>query len=154
MRAAAIGVFVLVMSVGRAGAQDAETSPSVLLLQQWIQAVEQHVPGALDPWVQNIAQLRYADRTRLDPVMTVFLRLVELQSRQELAVTRGGAQRRLSELAHQVGVNPGWGLFLKRAAILHADAAILTHNVGGFDDRQQGARVPSAAVPRCRFRRC
>ena len=148
MRAAVIGVLVLVMSVGRAAAQDAETSPSVLLLQQWIQAVEQHVPGALDPWVQNIAQLKYADRARLDPVMTVFLKLIELQSRQELAVTRGGAQRRLSELAHQVGMNPGWGLFLKRAAILHADAAILTHNVGGFDDPTMPPVRPAAGSAR------
>ena len=134
MRAAAIGVFLLVMGAASAEAQEAETSPSVLLLQQWIKAVEQHVPGALDQWVQTTAQLKYADRSRLDPVMTTFLKLALLQSRQELAVTRGGAQRRVSELAHEIGQSPGWGLFLKRASILHVDAAILTHNVGGFDD--------------------
>lgn len=158
MRAAVIGVVVLVTGAGGAGAQEAETSPSVLLLQQWIKAVEQHVPGTQDPWVKSIAQLKYADRSRLDPVMTMFLKLVALQSRQELAVTRGGAARRVSELAHQIGQSPGWGLFLKRAAILHADAAILTHHVGGFDDPTMSpvrsaagsarfGRVPTLPVP-------
>jgi tetratricopeptide (TPR) repeat protein len=133
MRTAAIGIFVVTLGVARAGAQ-AETSPSVLLLQEWIKAVEHHVPGALDEWVQTIAQLKYADRSHLDPVMTTFLKLGVLQSRQELALTRDGAQRRVSELARQVAQSPGWGPFLKRAAILHADAAIWRYNAGGFDD--------------------
>lgn len=136
MRAIASGVlvFVLLVGAGPVRAQDSATSPAVLLFEQWLAAVEKHVPGALDASVKTIAQLKYADRERLDPLMTTFLRLAAMQSRQELAVTRGGASRRLSELARQIGQSPGWGLFLKRAALLHADAAILTHNVGGYDD--------------------
>ncbi len=143
MRAAVIGALVLLIGLKNTGAQEAETSPSVLLLEEWVAAVDQHVAGELDPSVKKIAQLRYADRSRLDPVMTTFLKLMALQNRQELAVTRGGAQRRLSELAHHIGQSPGWGLFLKRAAILHADAAILTHNAGGFDD----PTMPSVRSP-------
>jgi len=159
MRPVVLGALVLLIGIGNAGAQEAETSPSVQLLQQWVKAVEQHAPGTPDQWVETISRLKYADRLRLEPAMTTFLKLVAMQSRQEFAVTRGGAQKRLSELAHQIGQTPGWALFLKRAAILHADAAILTHNVGGIDDPTMPAlrstvgsartisRVPALPVP-------
>ena len=134
MRAIAIGALAVVMVAGRADAQSAETAASVLLLQQWIAAVEQHVPGKLDSWVRTMAQLKYADRSRLHPVMTAFLKAVAPSTRHEGAALQGSAPRRVLKLAHAVALNPGPALFLRRAAILHADVGIFTGNSGGFED--------------------
>ena len=95
------------------------------------------------------------DRARLDPVMTVFLKLVDAQSWQELAVTRSDAAAApVGALRPGAGRTRARGLFLKRAGVLHADAAILraTRRLRRSDHAagpsgEQGARVTIGRSP-------
>jgi tetratricopeptide (TPR) repeat protein len=149
MRQAAIcTVLVAALAVPRSGAAapGKVTQASVEELEKWIASVNAHVPGRGDTWVDATARLTYRRREDLSPAMTLFLAFFQQQKRQQKIVTKGPDEARVVDLARAVSQNTGVDRFLKRAAVLHSDAAILTERVGGIDD-------PTTPPPRARTTR-
>jgi tetratricopeptide (TPR) repeat protein len=119
---------------GTVAAADRLTPAAVEELQQWIAAVSAHVPGRADEWVSATARLSYRRRETLSPAMTLFLAFFEQQKLQQIVKTKGDDEARVVDLARKIGQSPGMSAFLKRAVILHSDAAMLTDRLGGIAD--------------------
>jgi tetratricopeptide (TPR) repeat protein len=102
----------------------AQDDASVESLRRWVSAVREHGQGKPDAAAGVIASMSYAERSRLNPAMQVFQRV--------LRVEPGRPQTRpigeIFALARSVRQDPGVAPFLRRAAILHSDAAIYREN--------------------------
>jgi tetratricopeptide (TPR) repeat protein len=105
-----------------APAAQAQSTQSVNALRRWIDAVRAHAPGQADAAAGVAAGFTYADRLELNPAMQLFLKVM----RGEAVATRTDAQRRTVELFRSVRAIPGPQEFVRRAAILHTDAAIFS----------------------------
>ena len=121
-RAVAVAALAVAVATARANAVHASdlTTASVSLLERWDGAVRTHEPGQLDEAIDRIHAITPGDRHTLDPAMRLFL-----------AALTGRAPETSNELERYVinlGVNraatPGVVSFLKRATMLHFDAAI------------------------------
>jgi tetratricopeptide (TPR) repeat protein len=146
MRHAAIWtVLVAALAVPRsaAAAPGKVTPASVEELEKWIASVNAHVPGRADACADAMARLTYRRREELSPAMTLFLAFFQQQKLRQKIETKGPDQARVVDLASAVSQNTGLDGFLKRAAVLHSDAAILIERRGGIDD-------PTAPTPRVR----
>jgi tetratricopeptide (TPR) repeat protein len=135
-RPAAVALALILTSAYDAHAQ---TQASADALASWVTAVRTHVPGAPDSAASVVAALNYGARVRLNPAMQLFLRA----TRGERLATRAGPQTRILDLFRSVRNDPGLALFLERAAVLHADAAILNDQFPPVDD----APSPEAMRP-------
>jgi len=98
----------------------AQDEASAAALQQWVAAVREHKPGKPDAAASTVASMSYAERRQLHPAMETFLHDLHSQT----ARSRSPAQAQILELVRSVKENPGVGLFLRRAVILHTDAAV------------------------------
>jgi hypothetical protein len=103
------------------------------LLDQWVTAVKNHVPGALD---QPVAAIAAWDRDALLRVQPLVRTWVELLGERWRARPMKGAPlteveraeiRRLATAPDQLRAND----FIKRAALLHTDVVLLTQRVPG-----------------------
>lgn len=112
---AAIAVTLL------AGATAAEPQSAASALKQWVTAVRTHQPGRPDAAARMVATLTYQQRSVLNPAMEVFLRAV----RGDRVDTGSQEQLETLDLFRSVRGDPGAVPFLRRAAVLHPDAAIL-----------------------------
>jgi tetratricopeptide (TPR) repeat protein len=108
----------------------AQSRQSVDALETWINAVKAHQPGTADRPVAFVGALKYSDRVILNPAMTVFLAAVRAGS----TIARSDQQNRIVDLARAVRNNPGFSAFLRRAALLHTDAAIFRDRQPDFQD--------------------
>jgi tetratricopeptide (TPR) repeat protein len=108
----------------------AQTQGSTDALASWVVAVRTHEPGKPDSAAALVAALKYSDRIRLHPAMQLFLTAV----RGQAVATRTDPQRRILELFRSVRTNPGVVEFFERAAVLHADAAMLRDKSPWFTD--------------------
>lgn len=133
----ALVVVAVVGSTGTASAANKVTQASVEELQQWVAAVNAHVPGRGDQSADAMAHLSYKRREILNPAMTLFLAYLQIQRAQGKIATKTIEEAKAVDLARGVTRNPGLAVFIKRAAILHSDAAILTERIGGIDDRTE-----------------
>jgi tetratricopeptide (TPR) repeat protein len=102
------------------GGPDDITAITVAAVGKWAAAVQNHVPGQRDAPLQMVAALTYDQRKALSVGMGFFLSF--LHGKPEVIETP--AERSLAHMAGAIRVTPGPGAFLKRAAVLHADAAI------------------------------
>ena len=98
----------------------AQTEASAASLQRWVTAVRAHVPGEADAAAGFVATLSYNNRVELNMAMQVFFAALRGQAISE----RTAPRRQINELFSSVRVDPGIAAFLRRAAILHTDAAI------------------------------
>jgi tetratricopeptide (TPR) repeat protein len=98
----------------------AQTTASADALDRWVAAVRTHVPGQPDAAARFVAELGYKDRLQLNPAMEAFVKAL----RGERPAAGSVPQRRIAALFHAVETQPGRGGFVRRAAVLHSDAAI------------------------------
>jgi tetratricopeptide (TPR) repeat protein len=120
-RAAVLAIVTLGL-LGRAAPLSAQsqTPASAAALEQWVTAVRAHEPGRPDLVVASVAGFTYETRRDLNTAMPMFIACL----RGEKFATRTAPQRKVLFLARSVEENPGIAAFLKRAAVLHADALI------------------------------
>ena len=108
---------ILIAAAPLASAQSKESADS---LERWVTAVRTHVPGQADRAAGAVASLSYAARSELHPAMRMFLE--HLRGRRFAA--KGDGAKKVIELARGVEDDHGIEAFLKRAAVLHTDAAV------------------------------
>jgi hypothetical protein len=108
-----------VASAGGAQNPPPITEETVRAIDAWAQAVRAHTPGQEDAALKHVAALTYDDRVQLDAGMALFLDGL-LGNRYN---TGGSpAAKTLVEHGRASGAPDATG-FLKRAAVLHAQAA-------------------------------
>jgi tetratricopeptide (TPR) repeat protein len=96
------------------------TLESVEALHRWVDAVNNHVPGRPDDAVGSVVAMTYGARLELNTSFPLFMRVL----REELVTTRSEIEKGVTAYARMVRNDPGTETFLKRAAILHADAVV------------------------------
>ena len=117
MTRVAIAVLMLMAGAVTAGAQPMESAKA---LERWVAAVLKHQPGHSDAAARYAAVLTYSDRLQLNPAMQRFLRRL----RGENIPAREASQQLILSLFASVRSEPGLAAFVRRAVILHADAAV------------------------------
>jgi tetratricopeptide (TPR) repeat protein len=100
-------------------AADAINDATAAVIQQWADAVEVHVAGNPDEAVATVCRMSYRDRVDMNAGIDLFL--MALQGAEHRS--RNRAVQAVIAVAHRAG-QPLPATFLKRAAILHTDAAI------------------------------
>jgi tetratricopeptide (TPR) repeat protein len=90
----------------------------------WVEAVNAHVPGQPDAAVGTIVAMTYRARGELNTSFPLFMRVLRERS---VVVTRSELERAVTRLARSVRTDPGPPAFLKRAAMLHADALMFAN---------------------------
>jgi tetratricopeptide (TPR) repeat protein len=104
--------------VSRPGAM---TPASLEALRSWVDAVNSHLPGHRDASLVTVSSLTYEQRSILNDALPLFLNYL---------LAKGGAIRTESD-RHIAAIGiaarrmPGTDAFLKRAAVLHSDAAVV-----------------------------
>jgi tetratricopeptide (TPR) repeat protein len=93
---------------------------SVDALHRWVDAVDTHIPGRADAAVGGVIGMTYAARVELNTSFPLFIRVL----REDLVVTHSELEKSVTAFARTVRSDPGIETFLKRAAILHADAVV------------------------------
>jgi len=122
-RARTIVVTVLALGVANAGTAGPSKSASpstVLALQAWVAAVKGHTPGQADAAVQTVTGFTYAMREDLDAGMGLFM--YALVSRKSTIDRENPAVELVGEAGKHASDDPL--AFLKRAEVLHGDAAM------------------------------
>jgi tetratricopeptide (TPR) repeat protein len=117
MTRVAIAALMLMASAVTASAQPMESARA---LERWVAAVLKHQPGHSDASARYAAALTYSDRLQLNPAMQRFLRRL----RGENIPARDASQQLIVSLFESVRSEPGLAAFVRRAAILHTDAAV------------------------------
>lgn len=115
----AVAVAALLL-LGRAAPLRAQTIASAEALERWVTAVKTHVPGKADAAAASVASLGYRSRLELDPAMRKFLASI----RGERLTANDQAAAKLAALLRSVKEDPGIEPFVKRAVLLHTDAAV------------------------------
>jgi Tetratricopeptide repeat len=98
---------------------DEITQATVLAIQKWVTAVQDHVPGQRDAPVEMVSALTFDDRLQMNAGMGFFLSF--LKGKPEVIKTV--PEERLAHLAGAAMAIRGAKAFLKRAAVLHTDTA-------------------------------
>jgi tetratricopeptide (TPR) repeat protein len=109
------------------GSPDNITAVTVAVMTRWVAAVQSHVPGKRDAGVEMVSGLTYDDRWDLSVSMGFFLSFLRANP---LAI-KTFDEERLAGMAGAIRQAPGPDAFLRRAAVLHADAALNRHRAGG-----------------------
>jgi tetratricopeptide (TPR) repeat protein len=114
------GLAAALVVVAHAASAHAQSMASANGLRRWADAVIRHRPGRPDEAVAYAASLKYSDRLQLNPAMQLFLREI----RGEGVATRSAGQQQITNRFRALRADPGLAGFLRRAAILHTDAAL------------------------------
>jgi hypothetical protein len=96
------------------------TATTVLAIEHWIDAVENHTPGAPDAAVANVWAMSPDARKELGKGLKLFLAGLSGKG----VTTASDAEKRVATLGADKKRDPGATAFLDRAAVLHADAAM------------------------------
>ena len=104
----------------------ATTPAAAEALRSWVAAVNSHVPGRRDASLVTVSSLTYEQRSILNDALPLF---------QDYLLAKGGVPRTESEREiAAIGIaarkTPGTDAFLKRAAVLHSDAAVAGSVIG------------------------
>jgi len=137
LRRQALLVALALLAIAGPARLDAQhlTPESAELLYRWAKAVNRHVPGYPDDAVAEVARLTYGERQRLSPSHALFMRKL----RDEIVPAHNDVERDVLEFARGMRVEPGMSAFLKRAAVLHADAVVFGSRFPPpFDDTPAG----------------
>lgn len=104
----------------------AEVTPATAIaLQRWVTAVQRHDPGHRDAFAVGLTTLSYESRKQLNDGMPLFL--FALAGKR--ASVKSAPETLIVELARGAAID-GADVFLKRAAVLHADVAMLRYMSG------------------------
>ena len=96
------------------------TGETVQAVQAWVTAVSRHTPGDADESVAAIYAMSFDARRELNTGLGLFFAALN----GERVVISTDAQRRIAGIGRAAGQTPGRDAFLKRAAVLHSDAAV------------------------------
>ena len=96
------------------------TGETVQAVQAWVTAVSRHTPGNADQSVAAIQAMSFDARRELNTGLGLFFAALN----GERVVISTDAQRRIAGIGRATGQSPGRDAFLKRAAVLHSDAAV------------------------------
>lgn len=132
-------VMALLAAAATARAQGMESAEA---LDRWVAAVRAHEPGKADAAAGSMAVLKYSERARLDPAVRMFFDAV----RGGMLASRTDAQRRIADLFHSVRMDPGLGAFVRRATVLHTDAAVFKDDFPDVLDDAPSPERPAAGV--------
>lgn len=138
-------VMILSLTHGRtiASGPDDVTGATAMAVRRWIALVRSHAPGRRDAAVGQISTLTFDKRLELNPGMSLFLNALVGQR----VVTNSEARKDIVEAALQTRQNPGVDVFLKRAAVLHGDAALLNEaEARRFEDGGSASETPSSPL--------
>jgi tetratricopeptide (TPR) repeat protein len=111
-----------------APAQRSPSTAAVAAVQAWVKAVTDHAPGDHDESVDAIHGMSFDARVDLQGGLPLFF--AALKNPGPRIVTSESAHS-IGAIARDVGQSPGRDAFLKRAAILHTDAALY----GSYDNQ-------------------
>jgi tetratricopeptide (TPR) repeat protein len=131
----AFGLLALLFYAPAARGQD---EASAQALRRWAAAVVRHQPGSADASAAFVASLTYGQRLQLNPAMELFLKVL----RGENGSRADAAQRAIADLCAAVRKDPGAEAFIRRAAVLHTDAAVFATRLPRPDE---SAQPPAAA---------
>ncbi len=111
------------------------TQATVLAIKRWVAAVHGHAPGQRDDHVEMTSALTLDDRRLMSAGIQFFLSFLKGNP----APSKTEPEERLAHLARATMVIPGAKAFLRRAAVLHADTALMRQ----LDDvKSEGPAVP------------
>ena len=96
------------------------TSATAAAIDRWIGAVLSHVPGEADGAVQSVWLMTGDDREQLHPGMTLLLDAVTGRR----VTARSIPETQIAAAGRDLAKRPGAAEVLKRAAVLHGDAAM------------------------------
>lgn len=114
-------VIALLLLVLSGGGVDGLTDAQAQAIANWVAAVQGHTPGQRDASAGRIATMTFAQRTELHEGMALFLAAIQ----GKRIAARNHAEKQVVELAVRMRVGPGTDTFLKRAAVLHSDVALM-----------------------------
>ena len=118
----AIAAVVLSLTLAGTGASAGPkdiTRSTVLALQAWVDAVRTHTPGSTDASVATVTAFSFETRQDMNAGMGLFLTV--LMSRKHRV--KSEAEMLVADIGRSARENPGADAFLKRAVVLHSDAA-------------------------------
>lgn len=122
MMRALLALGVVVLAGGDGFAQAPPITPSTVeAIDRWAAAVTSHVPGEPDAAVRAVWSMTLEDRKTLHPGMALLLDAIagkRITSRKPLVL-------RIAAIGVDLARSPGASEFIKRAAVLHGDAAML-----------------------------
>ncbi len=117
---AALMVPMALVSTPLSAAAPNQTPASMTVLRQWVEAVNDHLPGEPDAAVRYVAGMTYSARVELNQLYPLFIKVLQ----GNVVVTRGGIDSDVAALARTVRLRSDSAAFLKRAAMVHTDALI------------------------------
>jgi tetratricopeptide (TPR) repeat protein len=132
--------FVAPALLSPAVPQRSPSTAAVAALQAWVTAVANHTPGDNDESVDAVHAMSFEVRVDLNDGLALFF--AALKGAAPRLVTTASAHS-IGEIARSVAQSPGREAFLKRAAILHTDAAIY----GGYGDPSASSAPAESASP-------
>ena len=115
---------VLLLAIAPSTAQR-PTASSVVALEEWVSAVQQHAPGRSDASTAWVRSLSLERRRTLGGALPTFLAVLTGKG----AGTTSTEERRIAEIARDLAERPGANALIHRAALLHADCAMLGDRV-------------------------
>jgi tetratricopeptide (TPR) repeat protein len=125
-RFAALVALTCLLGAGAGPARAQGVTPATAMaIQRWVTAVQRHDPGQRDAFAVSLSTLSYESRKQLDDGMGLFL--FALAGKR--ASVKSAPEKLIVELARGAAIDGADG-FLKRAAVLHADVAILRYMTG------------------------
>lgn len=142
-RALLMLVLAVLASVGGA-AQELKVVPATAeAIERWAEAVTSHAPGEADHAVRAVWLLTSEDRKTLHPGMALLLDAVA----GKRVTAKSPSERRIADIGVALALSPGAPEFLKRAAVLHGDAAMLGYRPPLIRPLPPGVQwAPSRAV--------
>ena len=120
VRGAAAALVLTALVSSTASARDL-TPQTVRAFQDWVEAVRAHVPGQSDDAVVSVSHWTLGTRRDLDAGMRFFLTVLESK---KYDTGNNEAARMLADVARVARGNPDAPTFLRRAVVLHSDAAM------------------------------
>ncbi len=117
---AGLGIALHVWAGAAQVRPESTTVTRLLLVKQWVSAVDGHAPGLADGAVVWVHGLSEGSRKQLTDGLALFFHTLTGKS----VATSTEESKQLADLGRDKARNPGANEFLKRAAVLHADAAM------------------------------
>ena len=131
-----------VLALAAAGPATAQPQKSVDALRQWTEAVRKHQPGTPDAAAAQVASWSYAHRVKLNPAMERFFTML----RVEPVGRQTPQQQEILALVRQARNDAGIPAFIRRAAILHTDAAVFAADLPEPPDDAPAAPLVEAGA--------
>lgn len=120
--ASALVLFSLCGAGAAAAAGPRPMTPATFLaVQAWVTRVTQHTPGRDDEAVAAIQAMSFDARVELNAGMALFFAALKGQKGIN---SKSLPEKQIVELGRAMSERPGMASFLKRAAVLHGDAAL------------------------------